>query len=378
MKKVLFVATVVKHHIMSFHIPYLQWFKDNGYETHVCARNDYENNEKCVIPYCDRYYDIPFGRTPFNLSNIIAYFHLKKIINFNEYDIIHCHTPVGGALTRLAAKKARKNGTKVIYTAHGFHFFKGAPLKNWMLFYPIEYMLASHTDIIITINKEDYNRAKTSFKAVKVEYIPGIGIDIDKFKKVAVDKAQKRKELGITEESFIVLSVGELNKNKNHETIIKAIAKLNNPSVCYVICGQGALEENLKILIRKLNLEDQVKLLGYRSDVNEINKIADIFVFPSKREGLGLSALEAMASGLPIVTSNIHGIIDYSIDGLTGYALNPVDIDGFASVINKLLNSLELRNKMAKYNEKSVMEFDIKKVKKEMAKIYLKLLKNDK
>ena len=162
MKKVLFVATVVKTHIMVFHIPYLEWFKKNGYEVHVCAKNDYENKDECIIPYCDKYHDLPFERSPFKANNLKVYKKLKEIINTNNYDIIHCHTPMGGALTRLAAHKARNRGTKVLYTAHGFHFYKGSPLINWLVYYPVERWLARYTDVLITINEEDYNRIKES------------------------------------------------------------------------------------------------------------------------------------------------------------------------------------------------------------------------
>lgn len=175
MKKVLFVATVVKTHIMEFHIPYLKMFKEMGWETAVAAKNDYEVPEDCVIPYCDTYYNIQFERNPMALGNIKAYKCLKKVIDEGEYDIIHCHTPVGAMMTRLAAKQARKKGTKVLYTAHGFHFFKGASAVNWLVYYPVEKWLSRYTDVLITINKEDYARAQT-FKAGKVCYVPGVGI----------------------------------------------------------------------------------------------------------------------------------------------------------------------------------------------------------
>ena len=138
MKKVLFVATVVKLHIMVFHIPYLEWFKKNGYEVHVAARNDYDNKDECIIPFCDRFHDLPFERSPIRKNNLQVYKDLKNIIDTEQYEIIHCHTPMGGAIGRLAARSARKKGTKVIYTAHGFHFFKGAPLVNWLAYYPAE------------------------------------------------------------------------------------------------------------------------------------------------------------------------------------------------------------------------------------------------
>ena len=183
MIKVLFVSTVVKTHIMEFHIPYLKMLKDMGWETAVASRNDYKDPKDCVIPYCDTYYDVPFERNPFKLENIKAYKQLKKIIDEGRYGIIHCHTPVGAMLTRLAATDARKKGSKVIYTAHGFHFYKGAPVINWLAYYPIEKALARKTDVLITINKEDYERAKSKLKAGRVEYVPVSYTHLDVYKR---------------------------------------------------------------------------------------------------------------------------------------------------------------------------------------------------
>ncbi|WP_010200276.1 glycosyltransferase family 4 protein [Bacillus sp. m3-13] len=370
MKKVLFVATVVKKHIMVFHLPYLEWLKKNGYETHVCARNDYENKEDCNIPYCDKYIDLPFLRSPFKIKNIMLYKKLKELINQNEYDIIHCHTPMGGVLTRLAAIEARKKGTKIIYTAHGFHFFDGAPLINWLFYYPVERFLAKDTDVLITINKEDYNRAKNSFRARKVEFTPGVGIDTSNFSSVLVDKKAKRKELGLPDDAFVILSVGEINKNKNHETIIRAIKELNHPQIYYIICGQGPLESHLKNLIVNLGVEGKVQLLGFRKDIAEICKSSDAFAFPSLREGLGLAAIEAMASGLPIITSNVHGIVDYSVDSKTGYTCNPKDVKGFARAIEKLIDKPDNRIMMGQYNIEVAKRFNINTVLEEVKRIY--------
>ena len=131
MPKILFVATVVKIHIAVFHLPYIRMMKELGWETAVAARNDYDNPADCVIPYCDRYYDVPFARNPLSRANLTALHELEEIIDREQFDIIHCNTPVGGVIGRLAARHMRKKGAKVYYTAHGFHFFTGAPLKNW-------------------------------------------------------------------------------------------------------------------------------------------------------------------------------------------------------------------------------------------------------
>ena len=306
--KILYVATVVKTHIMEFHIPYLKMLKEMGWETAVAARNDYETPSDCVIPYCDQFYDIPFERNPFKPGNIKAYKELKKIIVEGGYDIIHCHTPVGGMLTRLAARGARKKGSKVFYTAHGFHFYKGAPILNWLLFYPSERYLARKTDVLITITKEDYKRAKR-FKAKQVEYIPGIGIDLNKFKKGTNEKAASiRKELGIPDASTVWLSVGEVNKNKNHKIVIEVLSAF--PDVWYVICGRGPLIDEYRKLAETLGVSNRVIMPGYRTDVVDFYTMADVFVFPSFREGLPVALMEAMSIGLLCVASRNRGTDD--------------------------------------------------------------------
>lgn len=369
MKKVLFVATVVKAHIMVFHIPFLKWFKENGYETYVCAKNDYENKEDCFIPYCDYYYDLPFERSPIKLNNIKTYKQLKEIIDSTDFDIIHCHTPMGGVLTRLAARNVRRKNTTVIYTAHGFHFYKGAPIVNWLLYYPVERWLARYTDVLITINKEDYSRAK-KFKAKSIEYVPGVGIDTNKFNEILVNKTKKRSEIGIGENSFIVLSVGELNKNKNHETIIRAIAQLGNPDIYYVICGEGPLANYLRNLARELGVANQVKLLGFRTDIAEVSKVSDVFAFPSFREGLSLSLMEAMTSGLPVICSNIRGNSDLVEEGKGGYLIKPDNIQGFTNAILKVYENNTQGKNMGIYNRSVIRNFDLQNVIVEMEYIY--------
>ena len=221
MKKVLFTATVDSH-ILHFHIPYLKLFKENGYEVHVATNGD----EK--IPYCDVKHKISFERNPIKLNNLKAIKQLKKVIDKEKFDIIHCHTPMGSVVTRLAAKKARKNGTRVIYTAHGFHFYKGAPLLNWLLFYPIEKYLSKYTDDLITINKEDYELAKRKFHARNTYYIPGVGVDPNKFNinLTSEEKHKLRESLGLKDDDFVIIYVAELIKRKNQTMAIEAIKDL--------------------------------------------------------------------------------------------------------------------------------------------------------
>lgn len=361
MKKVLFVATVTGH-ILAFHIPYLKMFKDNGYEVSVasCGGED--------IEYCDCHYNIPMQRNPFSLKNIKSYRQLKNIIEKENFEIVHCHTPVAGILTRLAARKARKHGTRVIYTAHGFHFFKGAPLKNWLMYCPDEKLCSRYTDTLITINTEDFELAKNKFKAKEVKYIPGVGIDTEKFKNITVDKQTKRAELGLTDENIVLLSVGELNENKNHQVIIKSLGKIQNPNIHYLIAGVGNKKEELEQLAKTNNVN--LQMLGYRKDIPELLQISDIYTHPSRREGLSVALMEAMASGKACVISDIRGNRDLIKNEEGGYLVKSTDVDGFYKAINELVNNKSRRELFGNYNKKTIEKFDIENVETIMRGIY--------
>ena len=363
-KKVLFTATITLH-IKTFHLPYLKWFKEQGYEVHVAAKNDFIN-EPCIIPNCDKYYDIKFARFPFSKVNINAYKELKKLIQENNYDIIHCHTPVAGVLTRLAAKNSKN--TTVIYTAHGFHFFKGAPLVNWLIYYPVERFCARYTDKLITINKEDYKRAKRFklHKNGKVYYVPGVGINLEKIQNLKVDIKQKKTEIGILEDIPVLLSVGELIKRKNHETVLKALSQIKDKNFVYLICGRGVLMEHLQNLTKQLGLESEVKFLGFRKDIAEICKIADLFIFPSYQEGLPVALMEAMAAGLPVIASNVRGNRDLiEKENL----FEPNDVKTLTSLIEKRFDVME-NDGFRKETYTNLEQYSLTNVLKQMAEIY--------
>lgn len=375
--KTVLVITSVASMVDQFFIPTLELFQNMEYEVHVAC--NFEKGNTCsderVLELKSKlrarnilYHQIDFARKVSKVSeNIRAYKEVFKLVSDHKYDIIHCHSPIGGLITRLAARKARKNGTKVIYTAHGFHFYKGAPLKNWLLYYPAEKLCAHFTDVLITINQEDYALAKRKMKAKRVEYVPGVGIDLTKFGQVAVDKSAKRKELGIPEDSTLLLSVGELNENKNHETVIRAISDMD---VYYIIAGRGDLEEQLCLTIKKLGLTNRVKLLGYRKDIVELCKTADVFVFPSFREGLSVSVMEAMASGLPCVVSRIRGNTDL-IDENGGALFDPHSVDNCNNAINSVC-SLSM-TELGSYNREKIKSFELSEVNRQMKELYVKI-----
>ena len=361
--KVLFIATVTEH-INAFHIPYLKWFKEQAWEVHVATYGDDK------IQYCDKKYNIAVQRLPFKLNNIKAYFQLKVILEKEKYDIIHGHTPMGGILTRLCGKKHRKNGTKIFYTAHGFHFYRGAPILNWLLYYPMEKWLSKYTDALITMNNEDYEFAQKKMRAKTIYYIHGIGVDIGRFSKPEIDRDSKRRELGIPLDVPIIISIGELSKRKNHQIAIKALSKMKSQNIYYIICGQGKLKEYLIELSKELKVENRVLFLGYRTDTVNLLHMADIFLFPSLQEGLSAALMEAMATGLPCIVSKIRGNVDLIEHGKGGFLCCVNDTDEYRNAIEKIIENIDLRRDMGEYNKNSVQKFDLNNAMQEMTKIY--------
>lgn len=316
---------------------------------------------------------MPIPRSIFDIKNIVcAYRQMKRLIEQEKYDLVHTQSPIGGVITRLGAKKVRKDGTKVLYTAHGFHFFKGAPVINWLLYYPIERLLAKFTDVLITINQEDYNRAK-KFSAGQVCYVPGIGVDIEKFQTVENNREELRKKMKLDQEDFVWISVGQLSKRKNQITAIRAMGNIKEPHMKYLVVGLGEMEEMDKALVKELNLSDRVFLLGYRENVNELLQVADAFLFPSLQEGLPVSLMEAMAVGLPIVASKIRGNTDLISDGVEGYLVESKDVLGYADSMMKIYRNREQSKLLGECAQKRVQDFSRTNVYKELKKIYTEL-----
>lgn len=370
MKKVLFVATITRH-INTFHIPYLKWFKEQGYEVHVASNG----NEK--IEYCDKHYNLPFERFPLKKNNIETYQKLKEIIDKNQYQIIHCHTPVGGVLTRVAARKARKHGTKVIYTAHGFHFYKGSPIKNWIIYYPIEKVCARWTDCLITITEEDFELAKKKIKAKEVKHINGVGMNTERFEKEITEseKNRKKEELGISKNDIVFSYVAELNKNKNQIFLINVIKELKKevPNIKLLLIGDGPLLQEYKDIIRNNNLEDTVKILGKRSDINDILSITDIYLASSIREGLPVNVMEAMYKGIPIIATDNRGHRELVKDQENGFIIKTKG--EMQQKIKEILKDRELREKLTKNGKENAKQYEFYSVMSDMKKIYKNLKK---
>lgn len=378
MKKMLMLASVASM-IDQFNMSNIELLQKMGYEVHVAC--NFAKGSTCTVEKIQElkknleekkveYFQIDFERNVMKIhKDVKAYKQVLQLCRKNRYDFIHCHSPIGGVIGRLVA---HKTNTKVIYTAHGFHFYKGAPIQNWLIYYPIEKFLSRFTDVLITINQEDYSRAKKKFYAKRVEYIPGIGIDVKKFQNLEVNKNEKRKKLGIGEEKIVLLSIGELSKRKNHEIVIKALAKLNSTKVVYLICGKGDLKKDLEKLSIELEIEKQIKFLGFRTDIAEICKCADIFVFPSLQEGLPVALMESMASGLPVACSKIRGNTDLINE--EEVVFNPKSVEDIKEVIGKMIdlskNSLE---RMGERNQRISKKFDKSIVEKMIGNIYRRI-----
>ena len=379
MKKALIAASVASM-IDQFTIPNIKLLAELGYEVTVAANFEESGSitkeraaalAQNLADMGVKVVNLPIPRRVLALGAILkSYLKLRKLSRENKYSLMHCHSPIGGAIARLAVRKERKQGiTKSVYTAHGFHFYKGAPKKNWLIFYPIEKLCARVTDVLITINREDYELAKEKMHAGRVEYIPGVGIDTDKISSIKVDRVKKKEFFGIPADAPLVLSVGELNRNKNHEVALRALACAMNTDAHYAIAGKGSLDGKIMGIARELGIEDRIHLLGYRTDVLEFYQIADIFVHPSYREGLPVSVMEAMAAGLPVVASRIRGNEDL-IDEGGGILLTADDVDGFTVAIEDLLSDSEKRRRMGAHNREASHRYSIGAVSEKLLAIY--------
>lgn len=371
MKKVLLVATV-QSHIGQFHRPLAEVLHNHGYEVHVAAHDNLYLKNGLKLDFADKVFDVPFSRSPKSKDNIEAYKRLKQILDNDHYEVVHCNTPMGGFVTRLAARNARKKGTKVFYTAHGFHFYDGAPKKNWLIYYPIERFFSRMTDTLITITREDYKLASEKFHC-HIEHMHGVGVDGKRyFKASAEEKMAMRKKMGYPVTQKLILCIGELNQNKNQTMAIKAMHKVVEqfPDALLILAGNGPREEFLKEYIRQEGLEKNIQMIGYVTNLQDYQHIVDVQVCCSKREGLPLNVVESMLSGNPVVASLNRGHRELIENGKTGYI---VAVDDSEKMAEKVLLMLQ-DEKQKQYIETNAMmfaqQYTFDNVKKELKAIY--------
>ncbi|TYS60069.1 glycosyltransferase family 4 protein [Sutcliffiella horikoshii] len=373
-KKILFCATV-DYHFKAFHLPTMKWFKEQGWEVHVAASGNTD------LPFTDKKHTIPIQRSPFRKDNMKAYQELKAIIDQNQYRIIHCHTPLGGVLTRLAAREARKKGTKVLYTAHGFHFCKGAPYVNWLLYYPTEKKLAAFTDCLITINREDYVLAvEQRFPSPHIELVNGVGVDTTRYQPVTEkQKKELRLKLGFKQDDFLLFYAAEFNKNKNQKVLINAMAILKDelPKARLLLAGEGPLLDECKSLAQTLGVDSKVEFLGFRKDIAQILPACDIAVGSSFREGLPVNIMEAMACGLPVVASDNRGHRELVFEEYNGFLIANNDSSLFANRIQKLFHSIKLRTSMGNESLVIMENYSLINVTSQLIPIYKRYMLED-
>ncbi|MCL2507601.1 MAG: glycosyltransferase family 4 protein [Oscillospiraceae bacterium] len=377
--KILFVATVPEH-FFYFHTACFEMLRERGFEVHAASSGTRGSEGRelagcelagCELAGCERHFTVPIVRSPFALRNVGAYRTLKRLIAENGYDVIHCHTPMGGVMGRLAARRARKNGAKVIYTAHGFHFYKGAPLLNWLLYFPIEYAMSFLTDELLTINPEDRVRAEKRLKAKRVRYIHGVGYDTARFRAADGETRRRlREKYGYPPDAKLIIYVAELNKNKNQAMLIRAAEKLREQSVNarLLLVGPDSIGGEYQRMAGESGAA--VDFLGVRGDVPELLSMCDVYAASSLREGLPVNVMEAMASGLPVVAADNRGHRALIANGETGFLVRPNDADAMAGRIASLLNDRDLYERISENAALAIEPFGRENVLHELAEIY--------
>lgn len=372
MNKILYTAST-DIHLMNFHVPYIKLLSERGYEVHVACNGDRK------IPYAAKQYKVAFQRSPLAKKNIEAYKILKKLITENEYALIHCHTPTCGVITRLAARKARNKDVKVIYTAHGFHFYKGAAKKNWLLFYPVEVLLSYITDGIITMNAEDFKRlSRSAFKSNNKYLIDGIGVNPKRLEFEDSQLIALKEELNLKPQDVVVLYIAEFIPRKNHQFIFDQLKEIvhTNQHIKFLFAG-GFASEKVKLEEQAIadDIQDQIKFLGYRDDIGKIIALADIGMSSSIAEGLPIGVLELMYNNIPVIASNIRGHEDIITDGENGYLFNMDEGEKFKNVVGKLAKNNEYREELGKKAKRSISKFLLPNAVERMSKIYDDFLK---
>ena len=364
--RILYIATV-RSHIGQFHVPVINALKAAGHEVHAAYHDNSADKPGLDLSMLDKVFEVPFERSPYSPQNVKACKILKKIIDEGNYDIIHCHTPVGGVMTRIAAKDARKRGTKVFYTAHGFHFYKGAPKKYWAMFYPVEKALAKETDVLITINQEDYDLANKHFKARKVVKVNGVGVDLSKFHVATAEEKQSAREvLGIHPEQFVMLCAADLSVRKNQPMIFRAMARIKDecPNMVALLPGQPILKDEYEKLCAELGISNMVQLMGYRRDIDKLLAACDCVISSSRQEGLPMNLIEAAASGRYIIATDVRGNADVVKQSGFGALVKLNDDEAMAREIRKAMAD------QGQYDLSQIRIFDENEIVKEVMHLY--------
>lgn len=355
--------------LVQFELNNVRLLQQMGVEVH-CATNFYgetmiQDAEDILKGYGIVLHQIDIERSPLDLKrNFRAYRQLKSLIKEIGFDGVHCHTPIGGVVGRLAANVAHHR--PVMYTAHGFHFYKGCPIKNRLLYETAERFLAHYTDALITINQEDYAVARRFSVRGKAYYVPGVGIDLKKCAGKTVDRNKKRMDLGVRNDVEVYVAVGELIPRKGFDQLIQAFVNGNISNSVLLICGSGKEQKRLQSLIKQYGATDSIRLLGFRKDISEILQASDVFVFPSLQEGLPVALMEAMAFGLPCIASRIRGNVDLLGDEYP-FLFDSGNVEVLSRKLKEILNKKQSCGTICK---ERITAFDLFVVEGKMRQIY--------
>ena len=365
-KKVLITANTDRH-ILLCHMPYIKWFNKNKWDVYVATNTDKEIVGAKKI-------NLNMTRNPFSIKNCKAVWKLTKNLKQNKYKLIHTHTPVGSVVTRLAHKFSRTNA-KLIYTCHGFHFYKGCPFYYWMIFYPIERYLMKYTDLLLVMNKEDYNFTKKHFKNVKVKYINGVGFNKERIseKTAQAEIENTYKKYGLNKEDFIVIYIAEYSKRKRQIQLIEELAKtdIKNQNIKILLIGDDILNGEVQREIEKRGLENAIKTIEFTDQINKFLDVANVVISASRQEGLPLNILEAIYKKKIIIATDCRGNRDLICEGKNGFLVNDLSeiYDKIKYVKSNYNNLQECYNPgidIEDYTSTSVVE--------KMAKIYNEVL----
>ncbi|HEM5219132.1 TPA: glycosyltransferase family 4 protein [Streptococcus suis] len=370
MMKILYVTTI-SNTLNAFLVSHIQELVNAGHKVDIACKVEKPLSD-ALLENTRNFYELEFNRSPRKNNFLRLIKQVRQLVCQEEYDIVHTHTPIASAVVRLACKGIEK--TRVFYTAHGFHFLKGGPLFSWLIYYPIEKILSRYTDTLITINKEDYSIAKKKFKMKHLHLVPGVGVDLEKFYPVSSDeKLAIKKQLGLETDKKYLICIGELNINKNQILLIKMMEILckEREDIVLLLVGSGHLERQLQQLVNQLNLERYVRFLGYRNDIADLLKASDIALSSSKREGLPVNLIEAMATGLPLIVTNCRGNRDLVQNFQNGFVLERSEQKNFSRFVTSLLDKPNHHRRMYKNNLNLVSSYSISKIMSMMEKIYI-------
>lgn len=375
------IVSALAGFVRSFLMSDVAMLQDMGYEVH-CAANAEHAGADDVVNFLESrgviFHQVCFSSSrPASHESVIAFREMRKLAKCGDFKFVHCHTPIAGAICREAFRKQQREGVVLVaYTTHGFYFHKKSGSKSWLLYRTAEDFLSRWSDVMITINREDYGNA-LRMHCPDIRYIPGVGVDIDRFHNLEIDSDTYRRSLGLSPNDFVILAVGEISARKNQKVIVEALAARPLSGAVFVICGNCMTSTETKDEIERLASEGNVdvRFLGRRNDVAEICKCADVGVLPSTREGLGLAGIEMLASGLPVIGSDVHGIPDYLINDVNGVLCDPSDVNAFGEAMRRLYDDPILRERLGANGYESVRFFSLDESARCMERIYRDVLR---